>query len=94
MQVWDHRYLGGDIDLGSFTDQQGGHVCVALLRGQVERSDTLLGQDVGVCAVLQQHSGNVHLVLFSRNVQRSVAILGGQTRGVSGAGSQMVFNVR
>lgn len=77
-QVWSPRYLGGDIDLRSLTDEQGSHVCVTLLGGQMERSDALLGQDVGVCAVLQQHCGNIHLILLRGDVQSSVAVLMGE----------------
>lgn len=69
------QYLRLDVDLGSFADEQGSHVGVALLGGEVERSDALLGQDVGLGAVLQQHCRDFHLVLFCRNVEGSVAIL-------------------
>lgn len=69
------RYLSLDVDLGSLADKQGSHICVALLGGQMERSDTLLGQNVGLGSVLQQHRGDFHLVLLSRDVERSVAIL-------------------
>lgn len=46
------QYLGLDVDLGSFAHEQGSHVCVALLGGQMERSDTLLRQNVGLSSVL------------------------------------------
>lgn len=69
------QYLSLDVDLGSLADEQGSHVGVALLGGQMERCDALLGQDVGLGVVLQQHCGDFHLVLLRRNVERSVAIL-------------------
>lgn len=69
------QHLSLDVDLGSLADEQGSHVGVALLGGQMERCDALLGQDVGLGVVLQQHCGDFHLVLLRRNVERSVAIL-------------------
>lgn len=69
------QYLSLDVDLGSLAYEQGSQVCVALLGGQMERSDALLGQNVGLGSVLQQNSGDFHLVLLSRDVEGSVSVL-------------------
>lgn len=68
-------YLSLHIDLGSLAYQQRSHVRVALLGGQMERSDALLGQNVGLGSVLQQHRGDFHLVLLGGDVEGSVAVL-------------------
>lgn len=68
-------HLGGHVDMGSLLQEQGGHVAVALLGGQVQRSHALLGQDVGLGSELQQRGGDLHLVLLGGNVEGGVAIL-------------------
>lgn len=80
------QHLSLHVALPPLADEQGSHVGVALLRGQVQRGDPLLGQDVGVRSVLQQHRGDLHLVLLSGDVERSVSVLiqgegGGGRRG-------------
>lgn len=63
---------------GSVPGQQQRHdVHVALLRCQVQRSDSLARHRVGGGAVLQQRGGYLHLILLRRDVERSVAVLGG-----------------
>ena len=76
-----HPHLGGHVDVGCLLQQQGRHVAVALLRGQVQGGDSLSGQDVGLGPILQQGGGYVHLVLLGRNVERGVAILVRVCRG-------------
>lgn len=74
-------YLGLDVDLGAFADEQSHHVCVALLRCQMKGSDALLGHDVGLGAVLKQNCGDFHLVLLGGDVERRVAILARSREG-------------
>lgn len=85
-------YLCLGVDLGSLADEQGSHVCMALLRGQMERCDPLLGQDVGLSSVLQQHCGDLHLVLLGGDVQRSVAVLVRATEKRESKKPQTVFS--
>ena len=68
-------HLGGRVGLRCLAQQQGGHVGVALLGGEVQGGDPLLGQGVGEGAVAQQHPRHLQLVLLGRDVQRSVAVL-------------------
>lgn len=77
-------YLSLDVDLGSFAEEQGRHVRVALLRRQMKRSDALLGHDVGLGSVLKQNRGDLHLVLLGGDVERRVAVLVGGREGGGG----------
>jgi hypothetical protein len=61
-------------------EQQGDHVSVALLCGQVQRGEAVLGLGVGLRAVLDQRGRDVHLVLLGRDVQGRVAVLGGKRK--------------
>lgn len=68
-------HLVAEVDVGVPGEQQGHHVHVAVLRGEVQRGDALPRDGVGVRAVLQQRGGYVHLVLLGSYVQGCVTVL-------------------
>lgn len=70
--------LGRGVNHRSLVQQQGGHLAVSFLRGQVQWTDSLLGEHVGLSTILHQGRGNGCLVLLRCNVEGRVAILAQQ----------------
>lgn len=56
------------MDIGSLVQQQGDHVRVALLRGQVEWCYALLCHNVGLGSIAEERGSDLHLVLLGSNV--------------------------
>ena len=72
------RGLGGG---GPVLHQEGRHVGVALLRGEVQGGEARLGLGPGLGPVLEERGRDVDLVLAGGDVEGRVAVLG---RGVGG----------
>ncbi len=62
--------------IGSFVEQDGHNVCVAVERGQLERSPAFVVR-VNVDPVLQQRADGVRLAVAHRQVKRVPALVTG-----------------
>lgn len=68
-------YLGLQVDLRSFANEQRRHVSMALLGRQVQRGHAPRGQRVALGAEAQQRRRCFQLLLLGGDVQRSVSVL-------------------
>ena len=62
------EYLGWHVDICSLIQKQGDHICVPLLRGQMEWSDSLLCHNVRLCSVVQECGSYLHLILLGSDM--------------------------
>lgn len=70
-----NAYLVAEIYISVSRKKQRHHVHVAVLRGKMDRGNTLPGYSVGISTVFQQCSRYVHLVFLGSYVQWRIAVL-------------------
>lgn len=70
-----NAYLVAEIYISVSRKKQRHHVHVAILRGKMDRGNTLPGYSVGISTVFQQCSRYVHLVFLGSYVQWRIAVL-------------------